>query len=108
LLRLAGGAAAGTARLLGDLRPDPAAMAATVRRGEGALLAERLAGALRPELGTGTAAAVREAALGGRLPALLAEHGLDDPAGYLGAAPEFVDRTLARYQRHIGGNAHGA
>ncbi|MDT7749974.1 MAG: 3-carboxy-cis,cis-muconate cycloisomerase [Pseudonocardiales bacterium] len=108
LLRLAGGAAAGTARLLGDLRPDPEAMAATVRRGEGALLAERLAGALRPEFGTGAAAAVREAALGGRLPALLAEHGLDDPAGYLGAAPEFVDRTLARYQRHIEGNAHGA
>ena len=102
LLRLAGGAAEATARLLAELRPDPAAMADTVRRGEGALLAERLAGVLRPSLGSGAAAAVREAALAGRLPELLAEHGVDDPAGYLGAAPEFVDRALARYRRHTG------
>jgi 3-carboxy-cis,cis-muconate cycloisomerase len=101
LLRLAGGAAAATATLLSELRPDPAAMAATVARSEGALLAERLAGVLRPSLGTGAAAAVRDAALGGRLPELLAEHGVADPADYLGAAPEFVDRALARYHRHI-------
>ena len=101
LLRLAGGAAAATATLLGGLRPDPAAMAATVARSEGALLAERLAGMLRPSLGTGVAAAVRDAALAGRLPALLAEHGVADPAGYLGAAREFVDRALDRYRRHL-------
>jgi 3-carboxy-cis,cis-muconate cycloisomerase len=101
LLRLAGGAAAATATLLAELRPDPAAMAATVARSEGALLAERLAGVLRPSLGTGAAAAVRDVALAGRLPELLAEHGVADPADYLGAAPEFVDRALARYHRHI-------
>lgn len=108
LLRLAGGAAEATARLLTELRPDPAAMTETVRRAEGSLLAERLAGALRPTLGTGAAAAVREAALAGRLPELLAEHGVDDPAGYLGAAPKFVDRALARYTRQTGREPHGA
>jgi 3-carboxy-cis,cis-muconate cycloisomerase len=96
LLRLAGGAAEATARLLGGLRLDPAAMAATAA--DPALLAERLAGALRPTLGPGAAAAVREAALHGRLAELLTEHGVADPAGYLGAAPEFVDRVLARYR----------
>lgn len=102
LLRLAGGAAEATARLLTELRPDPAAMDATVRGDDGALLAERLVGALRPRLGGDAAREVREAALAGRLPELLAEHGLADPADYLGAAPEFVDRALARYHREIG------
>jgi 3-carboxy-cis,cis-muconate cycloisomerase len=97
LLRLAGGACEATARLLGELRPDPAAMAAAVRA-DPALLAERLAGVLRAELGSEAAARVREAALAGLLPELLAEHGVDDPAGYLGAAPQFVDRVLARYR----------
>jgi len=108
LLRLAGGSAEATARLLTELRPDPAAMEATIRRDEGSLLAERLVGALRPELGTDAAAEVREAALAGRLPELLAEHGLDNPADYLGAAPEFVDRTLERYQRHTGRSNDGS
>jgi 3-carboxy-cis,cis-muconate cycloisomerase len=97
LLRLAGGACEATARLLAELRPDPAAMAATAR-GDGALLAERLVGALRPELGADAAGAVREAALAGRLPEMLARHGLAEPAGYLGAAPEFTDRVVARYR----------
>jgi 3-carboxy-cis,cis-muconate cycloisomerase len=97
LLRLAGGACEATARLLGELRPDPAAMAAAVRA-DPALLAERLAGVLRAELGSEAAARVREAALAGLLPELLSEHGVDDPAGYLGAAPQFVDRVLARYR----------
>lgn len=99
LLRLAGGAAEATARLLTDLRPDPAAMSATIERGDGALLAERLTSVLRGELGATASAVVRDAALHGRLPELLAEHGVADPAGYLGAAPAFVDRVLARYQR---------
>jgi 3-carboxy-cis,cis-muconate cycloisomerase len=102
LLRLTGGAAEATARLLTELRPDPAAMDTTVRSDDGALLAERLVGALRPQLGGDAAREVREVALAGRLPELLAEHGLADPADYLGAAPEFVDRALARYQREIG------
>jgi len=108
LLRLAGGSAEATARLLTDLRPDPAAMEATMRRDDGSLLAERLVGALRPELGTDAAAEVRQAALAGRLPELLAEYGMDNPADYLGAAPEFVDRTLERYQRHTGRSNDGS
>jgi 3-carboxy-cis,cis-muconate cycloisomerase len=108
LLRLAGGTTQATARLLTELRPDPSAMAATVASSDGALLAERLAGALRPELGTDAAAAVREAALDGRLPQLLSAHGLDDPADYLGAAPDFVDRALARYRRQSVGSNDGA
>jgi len=108
LLRLAGGAAEATARLLAELRPDPGAMAVTVKNARDSLLAERLAGALRPSLGTGAAGAVRDAALSGRLAELLTTHRVDDPSGYLGAAPAFVDRALARYQRQTGKEPHGA
>lgn len=93
LLRLAGGAAEATGRLLTELQPDVEAMAATAA--DPALLAERLSEVLRAELGTGASAAVREAAFAGRLPELLAEHGVADPAGYLGSAPAFVDRVLS-------------
>ena len=115
LLRLAGGATEATARLLSGLRPAPAAMAAAAA--DPALLAERLAGALRASLGAGAAGAVRDAAREGRLSELLGEHGAADPAGYLGAAPEFVDRVLARYHATRGnrggsssrdGSDHGA
>jgi 3-carboxy-cis,cis-muconate cycloisomerase len=107
LLRLAGGAATGCAELLTELRPNSDAMAATVARSGGALLAERLTGALRAELGSDAPAMVREAALAGRLPELLAKYRADDPAGYLGAAPEFVARALARYREHTGRDEHG-
>lgn len=108
LLRLAGGAAAATATLLTELRPNPGAMADTARRGASGLLAERLVGELRPQLGTDAPRVVREAALSGRLPQLLAEQGLDDPADYVGVAPEFVDRALVRYQRQTGRTLDGA
>jgi 3-carboxy-cis,cis-muconate cycloisomerase len=62
---------------------------------------------LRAELGSDAPAMVREAALAGRLPELLAKYRADDPAGYLGAAPEFVARALARYREHTGRDEHG-
>lgn len=108
LLRLAGGAAAATATLLTELGVNPDAMAETARRGAGGLLAERLVGELRPRLGSDAPRFVREAALSGRLPELLAEHGLVDPADYVGVAPAFVDRVLARYQRQTGRTLDGA
>lgn len=108
LLRLAGGATAACATLLDALRPDPDAMAGTVSSSGGALLAERLIAVLRPRLGAGAADAVRRAARAGQLPVLLAEHGVADPSTYLGAAPLFVDRTLARYRQQQDGDDDGA
>ncbi|WP_051167803.1 lyase family protein [Actinoplanes sp. N902-109] len=71
----------------------------------GALLAERVAGALRPVLGAGAHDVVRAAVLRGDLttdPAITAHLGPDelarllDPAGYLGSARALVDRALDR------------
>jgi 3-carboxy-cis,cis-muconate cycloisomerase len=67
--------------------------------GDPGLLAEQLIGAPRAEGGRVSAEHVRQVALAGRLPELLAEHGMADPADYLGAAPAFVDRVLRRYDR---------
>ncbi|HEY7593330.1 MAG TPA: 3-carboxy-cis,cis-muconate cycloisomerase [Actinophytocola sp.] len=85
-------------------------MRANVDLAGGALLAERVTTALAPAVGRLTAHdAVAECVrAGGDLASALAGHpalGLDreraaellDPAGYLGAAGEFVDRALARY-----------
>lgn len=108
LLRLAGGAATAAETLLAELRPDADAMAATVARSGGTLLAERLTGVLRPEFGTEAPSIVREAALAGGLSELLTKYRVADPAGYLGAAPEFIDRALARYRSHFGEDSDGA
>jgi 3-carboxy-cis,cis-muconate cycloisomerase len=107
LLRLAGGAATASGTLLAQLRPDADAMAATVARSGGALLAERLTGVLRHEFGTEAAGVVREAALAGGLSELLTKYRVADPAGYLGAAPEFVDRALSRYRSVFGEDSDG-
>lgn len=115
-LRLAGGAAHTATELCCGLRVDRAAMARNLTLTGGAILAERLNAALAPTLGKAAAKnlladAAREAdrsgqpftevvgeqsdvrdTLGGRLP------GLCDPAGYLGAANDLIDRVLDRYR----------
>ena len=123
LLRLTGSAASWGAELLAGLTVDPARMRANLDAAGGFPLAERVSGLLAPAVGAVAAhdlvAEASAAAVAAGLPlraALLGDPGLRgrldaagvtpaqvesalDPAGYLGAAGEFVDAALA---------AHGA
>jgi 3-carboxy-cis,cis-muconate cycloisomerase len=100
LLLATGSAAAWLRDCLARLEVDPERMRANL---DPALLAERVAGALGPEMGREAAdEAVRTAATGGRpLADVAAEHlaaaevqRLLDPATYLGATDELIDRAL--------------
>jgi 3-carboxy-cis,cis-muconate cycloisomerase len=122
-LRQTGMAAELAADLAEGLEPRPAVMARNLELGNGVIVSERLAGVLEPLLGraaarTAVTAAAKLAgerdepfgAVLGTLPEIsalidskqlteerLAE--LLDPAGYLGAAAELVDRALSRGPR---------
>ncbi len=122
LLRLTGSAASWAADLLSGLEPDPGRMRRNLGAAGGFPMAERAAALLTPALGRtaahdllagASAAAVAEGrplgdALLDRLDAgRLAENGITpervtaalDPAGYLGAAAEFVDAALTAHAR---------
>ncbi|WP_341721044.1 3-carboxy-cis,cis-muconate cycloisomerase [Micromonospora sp. FIMYZ51] len=108
LLHLAGGAAERTARMLTGLRVHPDRMRANLDATGGLLLAEAVAARLAPALGRAAAHdLVRRAAAGPSFrDALLAEPDVRahlsepdvdaalDPAGWLGAAGQLVDRAL--------------
>jgi 3-carboxy-cis,cis-muconate cycloisomerase len=114
-LRLAGGAAHTAVELVEGLRVFPARLAANLAMGGGTIVTERLNVALAPVLGKAAAKsllgriAAKAAAGEGKFTDLLrAEPELKDhfgdqlddlldPAGYLGAAEELVDRVLARH-----------
>jgi 3-carboxy-cis,cis-muconate cycloisomerase len=103
LLVSTGSAAHQLRRALADLRVDAGRMRANLDLTHGALLAERVAGALRPALGTEAHAVVRAAVTRGELatdpavtahldPATLA--GLLAPETYVGSADALIDRAL--------------
>lgn len=115
LLRLAGGAAEAAVGLVEGLRVFPGRMLDNLHRTRGLVVSERLAAELSDRLGRGaarhllSAAADRAGTEGLSLAAVLAEapelkglisreqlDQLTDPAGYLGAAAELVDRALIR------------
>jgi 3-carboxy-cis,cis-muconate cycloisomerase len=117
LLGLVGGAAARTRELLDGLEVHPERMRANLEATGGLPLSERVAGALAGALGRVPAndlvqRLAAEAAAGGRplREVLLADETvrrhldeaevdrLLDPAGYLGAAGELVDRALAAHR----------
>jgi 3-carboxy-cis,cis-muconate cycloisomerase len=120
LLRLTGSAASWAADMLTGLAPDPARMRANLDAAGGFPLAEHVAALLGPALGPAAAhdlvaqASARAAAAGQSLrdglldgPAAgqLAAAGITpeqveqalDPAGYLGAAGDFVTAALAAH-----------
>ncbi|MFG6191617.1 lyase family protein [Nonomuraea sp. JJY05] len=88
-LRLTGGAAETAAELVAGLQVFPERMRANAELTGGRLLAERLAAHLDRK--------ALEEALAAEGP-LEGHAGLLDPAAYLGAAPELVDRILATYR----------
>jgi 3-carboxy-cis,cis-muconate cycloisomerase len=104
LLRSTGSAAAWLGECLEQLEVDPERMRANL---DGALLAERVAGALAGTAGGRQAAdeLVREALAGGRpLADVAREHlaedevaHLLDPATYLGATDQLIDRALSAH-----------
>ncbi len=120
VLRLTGSAASWGADLLGGLEPDPARMRQNLDAARGFPLAESVAALLAPALGRIAAhdllaaASARAAASGATLREALAQppeadriaaagitpgqldHALD-PAGYLGAAGDFVSAALAAH-----------
>jgi 3-carboxy-cis,cis-muconate cycloisomerase len=117
LLRLTGGAAAHTREIVTGLSVDAGRMRENLALTHGTIMSESVASRLSPALGrTGAqelaARASRRAAEQGTTlrEALLAEpairehlsgDALDaalDPAGYLGSAPEFIDRALAAHR----------
>jgi 3-carboxy-cis,cis-muconate cycloisomerase len=116
LLRLVGGAAAGTGELMKSLRVDPDRMRENLDRSGGLLLTENVTARLAPALGRAQAhelvARLSRDAVQRRVPlrevllsdpevcAHLSTEDLDaalDPAGYLGSAREFVERALAAH-----------
>jgi 3-carboxy-cis,cis-muconate cycloisomerase len=118
LLRLVGGAAAGTRQVLAGLRVDAARMGENLAAAGDLLMTESVAGRLAPHLGRAGAHELvarlsREAAGAGRSlgEALLADPGVRerlsveeidaalDPHNYLGAAGELVDRALAAHNK---------
>jgi 3-carboxy-cis,cis-muconate cycloisomerase len=122
LLESTGSAAYWIRDCLGRLRVDPARMRTNLDATGGALLAERIAGALRSAGVDGAAGLVRDAAARatfgiGLVDALLAEpavaahlsraeiEDLLDPAGYLGSAGPLVDRALAAHHEFVSGAA---
>ncbi|HTO69336.1 MAG TPA: 3-carboxy-cis,cis-muconate cycloisomerase [Myxococcota bacterium] len=117
LFQLTGAAASHLGVALNGARVDAARMRANLDATRGALAAERVALELAPRLGRLEAQARVEAACRSALergvsvrealaadPALAAElpparlDELLDPAGYLGAAAELIDRALARWR----------
>jgi 3-carboxy-cis,cis-muconate cycloisomerase len=125
LLRLTGSAASWAADLLAGLEPDPGRMRRNLDAAAGFPMAEHVAALLTPALGrtaahdllaAASAAAAAEGrtlgeALLDRLDAgRLGEAGVTleqvaaalDPAGYLGAAAEFVDAALTAHARAAG------
>jgi 3-carboxy-cis,cis-muconate cycloisomerase len=119
ILRLAGSAAAWGADLLSGLSVDPARMAANLAATGGLPLAEQVTGLLADALGRPAAhdlvasAAARAASAGVPLrDVLLALPAVEragvtawqvdaalDPAGYLGAADQFIDAALGAHER---------
>jgi 3-carboxy-cis,cis-muconate cycloisomerase len=107
LLRGTGSAVAWLRACLEGLSVDEARMRENLALTGGRLMAERVAAALAPKLGGREAhRVVKEAAEAEDFRAAVAEllsaeeaDALLDPAGYLGAAGEFVDRALAAYDR---------
>jgi len=109
LLRLVGGAAAGTRELLSGLRVDAARMRENLAATGELLMSESVAARLAGDFGrTEAQRLVRDAIASGQsLRSLLtantrlsAEEVADalDPAGYLGSAGELVDRALAAHR----------
>jgi 3-carboxy-cis,cis-muconate cycloisomerase len=115
-LRLAGGAAGTAVELVAGMRVVPERLAANLASSGGTIVAERLTVALTPVLGKAGAKellgrlAGRAAAGDGTFEELLRAapelHAIDladladllNPANYLGAADELVDRALARHR----------
>jgi 3-carboxy-cis,cis-muconate cycloisomerase len=123
LLQLAGGAVAHMREVVGGLELDTERMRANLDLTRGAVLAERAALRLTPDLGRARARQlVEEASARAAKQAtslrdeLAASSPLDapaldelfDPAGYLGATPSFIDAALAAYRsREPKSGAHG-
>ena len=130
LLRLTGSAASWAADLLAGLEPDPGRMRRNLDAAGGFPMAEHVAALLTPALGrsaahdllasASAAAAAQGRTLGeallDRLDAgRLGEAGVTpgqvaaalDPAGYLGAAAEFVDAALTAHARAAGEDPGG-
>lgn len=122
LLRATGGCLDAVAGSLGSLRVDAGRMGANLEAGHGVLMAERVLADLAGDLGWDEAGALvraaTEQALAGPEPFASALAGLApvaqvrsraqlealcDPAGYLGAAGELVDRALAARHAASGG-----
>jgi 3-carboxy-cis,cis-muconate cycloisomerase len=120
-LAFTGGAAASLREALESLEVGPERMARNLELTGGLVLAERFATLLAPSLGRPEAqrlvreAAARSAESGRPLAAELADdesvvahvrleelEGATDPAGYLGSAPELVDRAVERYRDELG------
>jgi 3-carboxy-cis,cis-muconate cycloisomerase len=107
LLRGTGSAVAWLRACLEGLSVDEARMRENLALTGGRLMAERVAAALAPKLGGREAHRVVQAAAQAEdfraaVAELLSAEEADallDPAGYLGAAGEFVDRALAAYDR---------
>jgi 3-carboxy-cis,cis-muconate cycloisomerase len=113
LLRLTGSAAAWIREAAGGLRVDAARMRRNLDLTGGLLMAERIVGALGgdPAARTAVTKACARAADEGRplRELLLADDAIPltaeriddllDPGGYVGAAPELVDRALAAHDR---------
>ncbi|OLB81016.1 MAG: 3-carboxy-cis,cis-muconate cycloisomerase [Actinobacteria bacterium 13_2_20CM_2_71_6] len=121
LLRLVGGAAAGTRDLLAGLRVDPERMRRNLSLTDGLVMAEAVAARLTPALGRPAAhellARASRTAIEQRRPlravlldepavrAHLSAAELDaalDPAANLGSAGAFVDRALAAHEKRHG------
>jgi 3-carboxy-cis,cis-muconate cycloisomerase len=106
LLRTTGSAAAWLRDALEHLEVDAERMRENLDATDGALVAERVAGALAGALGrNGADELVRDALAAGRLEQAAGEHlaadevaELLDPAGYLGAAAVFIDRALSAHE----------
>ena len=120
LLRLTGAAVTAIRRTLGNLEVFPDRMRANLDLTAGLVMAESLAAALGKELGRSeaqrlvTEASNRAAAEGRRLaevaaeaPEIVAALGTDgilaalDPASYLGATDELIDRALAAHHHRV-------
>ncbi|GAA3337203.1 hypothetical protein GCM10020358_12630 [Amorphoplanes nipponensis] len=108
LLVATGSAAHQLRRALAGLWVDAGRMRANLELTRGALLAERVAGALRPALGAEAHAVVRAAVARGELgadPVLLAHLGPDRLAGllapetYVGSGDALIDRALEAARR---------
>jgi 3-carboxy-cis,cis-muconate cycloisomerase len=114
LLQLTGGAAAQVREMVTGLEVDPERMRANLELTHGAVLAERVALRLAPDLGRAHARQLVEDASARALKSgtslrdeLLVTGALDaaeldvlfEPAGYLGATPAFIDAALAAHRR---------